>query len=72
MNGEARDQPAMVYRVRLRGHLGAATLRAFPDLRAETRGHDTLLHGVMDQAALYGMLARVEALGLELIEVRRL
>ena len=34
---------------------------------------DTLLTGVLaDQAALYGVLAEVEALGLELIEVRRL
>jgi hypothetical protein len=31
------------------------------------------LSGVLaDQAALYGVLAQIEALGLELIEVRRL
>jgi hypothetical protein len=44
----------------------------FVDLRAETNGEDTLLKGgVPDQAALPGVLARIEALGLELIEVRR-
>jgi hypothetical protein len=61
------------YEVRVRGHLGAAMLRAFPGLDAEIRGGDTLLLGaVADQAALHGVLARVEALGLELLEVRRL
>ena len=47
--------------------------RAFPALRAETRGRDTLLRGALtDQAALHGVLAQIEALGLELLEVRRL
>jgi len=46
-------------------------LRAFPALHATTQGHDTLLRGIDDQAALHGALARVEELGLELIEVRR-
>jgi hypothetical protein len=35
-------------------------------------GKDTLLRGdVPDQAALHGVLAQIEALGLELLEVRR-
>jgi hypothetical protein len=46
---------------------------AFPALRAELRGEDTVLTGVLlDQAALYGVLAQIESLGLELLEVRRL
>jgi hypothetical protein len=61
------------YEFRIRGHLGATTRRAFPALRAETRGRDTLLRGaVADQAALHGVLAQVEALGLELLELRRI
>jgi hypothetical protein len=37
------------------------------------RGGETLLIGSLeDQSALYGVLAHLEALGLELIEVRRL
>jgi hypothetical protein len=41
-------------------------------MRAETQGGDTLLTGSLaDQAALYGVLAQIEALGLELLEVRR-
>jgi hypothetical protein len=36
-------------------------------------GGDTVLTGTLaDQAALYGVLAEAETLGLELIEVRRL
>jgi hypothetical protein len=34
---------------------------------------ETLLHGAIDdQAALHGVLRRIEALGLELVEVRRI
>ena len=40
--------------------------RAFPDLQARASGRDTVLSGVFtDQAALYGVLAQLEALGLE-------
>ena len=59
------------YQIRVRGHLGATMLRAFPTLHATTQGRDTLLRGIADQAALHGVLARVEELGLELVEVRR-
>jgi hypothetical protein len=59
------------YQIRVRGHLGATMLRAFPALQATTQGRDTLLRGIADQASLHGVLARVEELGLELIEVRQ-
>jgi hypothetical protein len=40
---------------------------------AQPRGRaDTVLTGPLDQSALYGVLAAVEALGLELLEVRQL
>ena len=46
---------------------------AFPDvLQAEERGDRTVLTIMADQAALYGVLAEAEALGLELLEVRPL
>lgn len=62
----------MTYQIRIRGHLGATLRRAFPGLHAQTQGRDTLLTGaVPDQAALHGLLAQVETLGLELLEVRR-
>jgi len=42
------------------------------DLEAAPRPADTVLSGeVEDQAAFNGLLRRIEALGLELLEVRR-
>jgi hypothetical protein len=67
-----RQQPAN-YELLIRGHLGATVLRAFPALRARTQGQDTVLRGALaDQSALHGALAQIEALGLELLELRRL
>jgi hypothetical protein len=61
------------YLIRVRGRLGETIRSAFPALQARVDGGDTVLTGVLaDQAALYGVLAEAEALGLELIEVRRL
>jgi hypothetical protein len=46
---------------------------AFPALQAQVRGADTVLTGPLpDSAALHGVLADIYALGLELLEVRRL
>jgi hypothetical protein len=62
----------MRYQIRVRGELGRTIRAAFPALRAQAQGQDTVLTGTLaDQAALYGVLAQVEALGLELLEVRR-
>jgi hypothetical protein len=61
------------YQILVRGRLGRTMRAAFPALRAAAQGEDTLLTGGLpDQAALHGVLARIEALGLELLEVRRL
>ena len=61
------------YQIRIRGRLGRTIRAAFPALRAEQHGEDTLLVGVLaDQAALHGVLTQIEALRLELVEVRRL
>jgi hypothetical protein len=74
MTGQRRDpHPSPRYEIRVRSHLGGTMLGAFPALQAETSGKDTLLRGALpDQAALHGVLAQIEALGLELLEVRRL
>jgi len=73
MTFKERDPQRPNYEIRIRGHLGAKMLRAFPTLAARTQGKDTLLTGCLsDQAALYGVIARLEALGLELLELRRL
>jgi hypothetical protein len=40
---------------------------------SQHRGGDCVLTGVLaDHSALFGILAQIEALGLELIEIRRL
>jgi len=63
---------SVCYEIRVRGLLGGMLLDAFPDLRAQAHGTETVLTGALaDQAALYGLLAQIEALGLELLEVRR-
>ena len=62
----------MQYQISVRGRLGETMLAAFPALRARRSGEDTVLTGALrDQAALFGVLAEIEALGLELLEVRR-
>jgi hypothetical protein len=70
--GAEREPWPQRYQIRVRGRLGRTIRSAFPALRAQAEGGDTVLTGVLaDQAALYGVLAEAEALGLELIEVRR-
>ena len=60
------------YVIRVRGVLGDRILTAFPGLRSRTDRGDTVLAGALpDQAALHGVIAQIEALGLELLEVRR-
>jgi hypothetical protein len=62
----------VLYAIRIHGHLGATVLSAFPALVPRHHGADTVLTGLLDRAALYGVLAEVEALGLDLVEVRQL
>ena len=61
-----------MYTIRIHGHLGATVLSAFPALAPRRHGPHTVLTGRLDRSALYGVLAEIEALGLDLIEVRQL
>jgi hypothetical protein len=68
-----RGPPPQRYEICVRGHLGEMISSAFPALQAQAHGGNTVLTGTLpDQAALYGVLAKAEALGLELIGLRRL
>jgi len=60
------------YLIRIKGHLGATLLSAFPAMAARCEGQETVLTGVLDRAGLYGVLAKIEALGLGLLEIRQL
>jgi hypothetical protein len=66
------DQAPDLYILRISGHLGPTALSAFPSMVAQLKGGDTLLTGLLDRSALYGVLAEIEILGLDLVELRRL
>jgi hypothetical protein len=62
------------YEIKVRGRLTPSLVVEFEQLHLESHLQpvETLLRGeVHDQAALHGLLRRIEALGLELVEVRR-
>lgn len=60
------------YEFRIRGRLGERFLASFGGFDAEVLPPETILRGsVEDQAALHGILQQIEALGLELVEVRQ-
>ena len=62
-----------LYMIRIKGRLGATALSAFPSMVSESEGSETVLTGLLeDQSALYGVLAQIEALGLELVELRQI
>ena len=65
------DSAPAPYTIWINGHLDAAVLSDFPALVQRHRGAHTVLTGLLDRSCLYGVLAAVEALGLDLIEVRR-
>jgi hypothetical protein len=66
------DSAPTRYVIRINGHLGATLLSAFPALAPRHHGAHTVLTGLLDRSALYGVLAEIEALGLDLLEVRQL
>jgi hypothetical protein len=72
LNHGLMDPAPALYMIRINGHLGATVLSAFPAMASRLQGPETVLTGLLDQSALYGVLAEVEALGLDLLEVRQL
>lgn len=62
-----------LYSIRVSGHLGAMSLAAFPEMVSRQHDCDCVLTGLLrDRSALFGVLAQIEALGLDLLEVRQL
>jgi hypothetical protein len=62
-----------LYEIRIRGRVSQTVLDTFDQMETNVERVETILHGpVRDQAELHGLLHRVQALGLELIEIRRL
>jgi hypothetical protein len=61
------------YEIHIKGRVSRELLDAFEGMDATVQSVETVLRGpVIDQAALHGLLDRIQALGLELVEVRRL
>jgi hypothetical protein len=64
---------AKAFEVHVRGELSPDELEDIGYLTATVVPTETVLSGVVpDQAALLGLLARLQSLGLEVVEVRRL
>jgi len=69
-----RAQPPARYRIRIRGHLDPALSTWFDDLTVTQAddGTSELAGPLADQAALFGLLARLRDLGATLLLVERL
>ena|SRR5437868_4868647 len=70
---ETETGPALVYEVRIMGHLGAEWADWFGGLTVtlEDNGETLLTGPVADQAALHGLLKKVRDLGTLLLSVNR-
>ena len=70
---ESRTVAAAGYEIRVKGRLSDTVTSAFEDFTASVKPAETTLRGqIRDQAELHGLLDQLQALGLELIEVKRL
>ncbi len=62
-----------VYRIVVRSELGHTYAVAFEGMEMEARDGDTVLTGkIIDQPHLYGILERINGMGLELLSVQAL
>ncbi len=59
------------YEIRIGGVVDPADLDALEGLRISVGKEFTSVTGWFDQSALHGLIVRIGALGLELIEIRR-
>jgi hypothetical protein len=65
--------PPSNYEIRVIGVLPPEALIDFERLTASVEPVETVLHGPLrDQAALHGLLARLQTFGVQVLEVRRL
>ena len=66
------SEPYTIYQFRVRGQLDSQWCDWFGDLQMAQEGGVTMLWGpVPDQAALYGIIARLRNLGLTLLSVNQ-
>jgi hypothetical protein len=68
-----KKSPRKAYRIVVRSELGDRYASAFEGMRMETEEGQTILTGEMaDQPHLFGVLERINGLGLELLSVQAL
>jgi hypothetical protein len=64
--------PSSYYEIRVAGVLPPDALSDFDRLTASEEPVETVLHGALrDQAALHGLLDRLQTFGVKVLEVRR-
>jgi hypothetical protein len=59
------------YEIRVLGQIGPAAREAFESMAVHVAPRATVLSGELDQAGLHDLMERIQAFGLELVEVRR-
>lgn len=59
------------YEIRVAGSLGPIGRQAFSDVAIDIEPPTTVLYGDLDRAGLHALLDRVRALGLELVDIKR-
>jgi hypothetical protein len=70
---ERGTRVAADYEIRIKGRVGDSVLRTFEGLTATTEPVETVLYGpIPDQEALHKLLVKLQSLGLEVTEFRRL
>lgn len=73
MHDEGVVTKPCLYKIRIKGRLGATALSAFPTMVSELQDGETILTGPLeDRSAVFGVLGQIEALGLELVELRHI
>ncbi len=70
LNPKTDPSQPVVYQIRIKGHLGHHWTEWFEGLTLALEDNgDTLLTGLVDQAALHGLLKKVRDLGMPLLSV---
>ncbi|MFH8798467.1 hypothetical protein ACH4F6_02525 [Streptomyces sp. NPDC017936] len=63
----------MRYEFRVDGQMSETLVKAFPELEHVVLSGQTVLYGpILDEAHLYGLLARFQAIGVHVVEMREL
>ena len=73
IGGKQTMSKSTVYRIVVRSELNGRYAVAFEGMEMETKNGDTIITGeVIDQPHLYGILDRINGLGLKLLSVQAL